>query len=377
MRECQIRGYVYELFIGYMLEKIGFVRCEHGANNGLLDCVNNQGEIEGRGEYHQIDFAGIYSTQIPFTYPMRIIVECKFYTKKITKKQIREFIGVYKDINENYIVPSEIKESNTYSITDNGFVRYLDIPVFFSANGFDSHAENLAWAHGINLVSHVLKPLNSLKKFIECFTTQIYTTLKQLNEKGDKDLFKSCDDVFEKPNGKNKKGFSVNFKKLKNILQDNNKLYKFIDCIDNNSSENCDSYMNFNFKEFEEMTWLLVTTDKGHIINLLSKDEFPYELYDNGSHSAKAKIYYNVDRDNNYFYIEFDDDNKKRKFSFNVPVRLLSKSFNTLSNKVKKEKKNKYVSKMSFIDPRGNKNKILYIDVTFDDLVLKKVGEKR
>lgn len=59
-------------------------------------------EVRGRGCWHQIHCYFDYKYMIPFTYPIRMIGEAKFYTKRLSKRHIRSLIGVLKDIQEYY-----------------------------------------------------------------------------------------------------------------------------------------------------------------------------------------------------------------------------------------------------------------------------------
>jgi hypothetical protein len=91
-----IRGYLYEIFIGKHLKDNGFDECLKGKTTRGCK-VNTQGEIEGRGEYHQIDFAGVYTKLTPYIYPLRVLAECKYYKTSLQKHIIRQYIGVIND----------------------------------------------------------------------------------------------------------------------------------------------------------------------------------------------------------------------------------------------------------------------------------------
>ena len=64
-------------------------------------------DVPGGGADHQIDSVGFFSFTIPFMYPVRLIAEAKWYKddKKIGLGSMRDFVGVMKDISENYFVP--------------------------------------------------------------------------------------------------------------------------------------------------------------------------------------------------------------------------------------------------------------------------------
>jgi hypothetical protein len=69
-------------------------------------------------------------------------------------------------------------------------------------------------------------------------------------------------------------------------------------------------------------TFILATTDKGTIINLVSTSQFPVELYSLDSdnpNTALAGVYFDtLDNENRdrVFYFKFNDDQQNRKFYF-------------------------------------------------------------
>lgn len=93
MKDYQARGYLFEYEIWRFLKASGYV----GVTTSKL---------RGRGADHQIDAYGTLSIPTPFVYPIRLICEAKCYTNPIELKHIRSFVGVMKDISENYFVGS-------------------------------------------------------------------------------------------------------------------------------------------------------------------------------------------------------------------------------------------------------------------------------
>lgn len=132
MQKNQAAGYIFEKEIFDLLaESMYFnVKSEH---------------LRGRGASHQIDAFGTLAIPTAFTYPIRLIAEAKCYSSTIQLYQIRSFLGVIKDISENYIV-GEDEQRNTPN-------RYLDTGCFFSATPFSKSVQDYAWAHNIFLVS--------------------------------------------------------------------------------------------------------------------------------------------------------------------------------------------------------------------------------
>lgn len=60
MTKSQMRGYLYEILISHLLIKNNFKKCVQNTDR-TSDCglVSADGEIQGRGTRHQIDFVGI------------------------------------------------------------------------------------------------------------------------------------------------------------------------------------------------------------------------------------------------------------------------------------------------------------------------------
>ncbi|WP_148785436.1 hypothetical protein [Campylobacter concisus] len=325
MTKGQMRGYLYEIFISYWLQQNGFAKCGKdypGILNGNI--VSEDGEIEGRGTNHQIDFVGIYSKNIPFVFPIRLLAECKFWNKKVNKSFIRQYIGVHKDISENYI---SSQRNNKY--------RFLDVPIIFSASDFDEEATNLAWAQGINIVSHsrlpvlnnILQAINNIVDTIEqndCDFNEVKVDIQSYLTQG-----KICIDVYNE---------LLNKYFLHNVIPQIN-------------------------------TFLFATNDKGALINLISKDEFPDELFSE-TNEAKCKIYFDNDSsDSNnerVFYIVLNKDNMKRKFYFQANETLMSKIFPRLSLEIRRYEKMKFISKLSIVKEIKKLTRIIELTVNFE-----------
>lgn len=325
MTKGQMRGYLYEIFISYWLEQNGFKKCRKGYP-GILNgnIVSEDGEIEGRGTNHQIDFVGIYSKNIPFVFPIRLLAECKFWNKKVNKSFIRQYIGVHKDISENYI---SSKRNNKY--------RFLDVPIIFSASDFDEEATNLAWAQGINIVSHSRLPvLNNILQAIN----NIVDTIEQ----------NDCD-----------------FSEVKvDIQSDLSKGKLYIDVY----NQLLKKYFFYNVIP-KINTFLFATNDKGALINLISKDEFPDELFFE-TNVADCRIYFDNDsfdgNNERAFYIVLNRDNMKRKFYFQANETLMSKIFPRLSLEIRRYEKMKFISKLSIVKEIKKLTRIIELTVNFE-----------
>lgn len=171
----QLRGYIFEIAIFELLLKNGFsaINVATEPRERVREIREGFVELKGRGCWHQIDCPCEYQRPIPFSYPLRLIGEVKFYKSPLEKKYIREFIEVIKDIQENYFVADGMNSRDFYA-------RKMEVGVYFSANGFQEEAEKLAYAHGIKTISYANNYLiNRIKNLVEIF---IYSRKTQQNQ---------------------------------------------------------------------------------------------------------------------------------------------------------------------------------------------------
>jgi hypothetical protein len=144
----RVKGALFEAQVRYLLGKSGYRSIEPDGRSMKED------KIRGRGGWHQIDAFGYYSYGVPCVYPIRIICEAKNYEGKVGLPVIRNFVGAFKDIAENYFVERLGNVAN-YLLTK----RYTDAGVVFSARGFTLQAQDYAYAQGVFLVSYEDNPL--------------------------------------------------------------------------------------------------------------------------------------------------------------------------------------------------------------------------
>ena len=312
MTVAQFRGYLFEVFISKMLNNNGFKQCEFSNGNYLnqLPCelVSQDGEIQGRGTKHQIDYVGIYQKNIPFVYPIRILVECKYYKKGVFKNTIREFIGTFKDIEENYFYHQ--KEER---------VRFLNIPIIFSATFFRDEAINLAWSHGINLVSYY--NISLLKNYLDKI-----------------DNFLLCNRIKNSIKKETARKLKRKFEKVVDIPR---------------------------FK-----TFLFATTEKGLLINLISDDEFPDDLFVN-ENEQECGIFFDDNEISNeesqrIFYITLYNDKDERRFYFQANTNLLRKEFSELSLNERINEKMRYFRELTIIKKIQELDRIIKLKVNFE-----------
>ena len=116
-------------------------------------------------------------------------------------------------------------------------------------------------------------------------------------------------------------------------------------------------------------TFLFATNDKGALINLISKDEFPDELFFE-TNVADCRIYFDNDsfdgNNERAFYIILNRDNMKRKFYFQANETLMSKIFPRLSLEIRRYEKMKFISKLSIVKEIKKLTRIIELTVNFE-----------
>ncbi|MBD2691230.1 hypothetical protein [Anabaena catenula] len=150
----QIRGLVLEEIILVLLGKAGY-RILTKQDDPLIFRDGKAGlEVQGRGEWHQIDALVGYDRTPAFLFPIRLGVEAKAYfpnsssTGKVGIEIIRNAVGVVKDINENY---SSFFSKPSQELK---LKRYNYVYAIFSLYGFTQNAQRYAIAHQIYLIQY-------------------------------------------------------------------------------------------------------------------------------------------------------------------------------------------------------------------------------
>lgn len=282
----QIRGYLFEIILIKILKENGFTPVKKIVPKRIKEVRKDFYEVKGRGTWHQIDCLCDYNTLIPFFYPIRMIGEAKFYSNPIDKSKIREFIGVVKDIQENYFVGENLKDSSA---------RVSELGVFFSANEFNEEAEKLAYAHNIKTISYKNNVIIEMikekimefeSKYIDynlCFSsekTNKFLTLFNSILNGDIDISKEMTNYVLDPL------FQTELVELRNDI--------------NNIKSN-----------------FIGTTSSGVFLHFLGNNEFPDELF-KSIDEIECKVHYTDQK----FHLIFNGDTKNRKYYFTPPKSL-------------------------------------------------------
>lgn len=296
-----IKGELFEIAVLHLLLQNDFSKIQVRANGKELapervrETRERFIELKGRGEWHQIDCPCEYDFVSPFMYPIRLIGEVKYHNKPIDKEDIREFIGVLKDVSENYFVPADIGKKNFHMLLP---CRYLEVGVFFSAVGFTRSAELLAYAHGIKMISYENNFLiNNIKKSIDKFEKS--TRYSNYN-KHRRDIFRYIDQRLKENSG----AFYYDDSFFGSSQNERNLVYK-LDCLINEFLY-CFSSIKSNF---------FVTTHEGIMLHFLGDGSFPDGLFINED-EAFCQIHYDniTDEPNELFlYDELDRRARKKK----------------------------------------------------------------
>ena len=130
-------------------------------------------------------------------YPIRLIGEVKYYNRLVGKDTVRQFVGVLRDIQENYIVPVELEEEKKTRLPKLP-CRYIEVGTIFAAKEFTRTAELLAYAQGIKTISYKNNLMvNSIKEVIDRLEIKIpYETFKS-NEVSILQYINDCFDSYD------------------------------------------------------------------------------------------------------------------------------------------------------------------------------------
>lgn len=145
-----IKGAILEELILHLLEKVGYriiLPEEEGTRNGKSGL-----DVQGRGDWHQIDAFAAFEYTPAFMYPLRLFVEAKCYddSRPIGIEVVRNAVATLKDISENYFT-YRLNESKSDSLK---VQRFNYQSAIFSTSGYTKGAQNFAIAHQIFLIQY-------------------------------------------------------------------------------------------------------------------------------------------------------------------------------------------------------------------------------
>ncbi|WP_397574271.1 hypothetical protein [Silanimonas sp.] len=145
-----LRGIILEEVVLHLLELAGYRTVETGEEGTR---VGHSGlEVQGRGEWHQIDALAALDHSPPFMYPIRLMVEAKCHAtdKPVQIHVVRNAVGVLKDISENFF-SATVRSSDGARIPT---LRFNYQSAIFSSSGYTRGAIKYAIAHQIFLIQY-------------------------------------------------------------------------------------------------------------------------------------------------------------------------------------------------------------------------------
>lgn len=306
-----LKGILFEFAILHMLFANGFrkILLDSSKKNSDARAVMSRGnfiELKGRGGWHQIDCPCDLNYSSPFMFPIRLLGEVKFTQTKVSKRVVESYIGVLKDIQENYFV------ANPDLVIDSKQNRFLEVGCIFSANGFTSQAENLAYTHGIRTISYENNiVVDRIKLSIERLVKDNVDPSNVTN--AGRLLLTELNRFF---------GFAYSFDHIYPIY-----------------SKRVDSFLNYSLRRvlignYEKnlinlldsigsiKDSFIATTPEGLLLHFVGEQEFPEELF-LGSDYAQYRIHiheYKEKKDSYAYYLAFSGDSGlQRKFYFSPP----------------------------------------------------------
>ena len=293
----QLKGYIFEVVIRHLLYLNNFEIIAENVDNRVKADNNHSILIKGRGTWHQIDVPCIYKKSVPFTYDLRLLAEVKFHQKEIQKEKVREFLGVMKDISENYFIEGD------YSIENQK--RYTDIGVFFAANGFQHEAEKLAFVHAIKTISYKSNPLieDIKNKIIDL--EKHYLRAENCISSGNR--IKFMDDLLK-------------------LLQNPMNNYNLIHFIEEYGIENGVEPLNDLIRYSNNIrASFFGTTSTNYFLHFISESEFPSRLFERVDERMCLIHYTQI----GHFYMTIVGDQFENRFYFTAPKPLLKLIFST------------------------------------------------
>lgn len=291
----QVRGYLFERIVCLLLEQDHCVPVKpDGFNKARVRRVReNFIELKGRGGWHTIDCPFDYNRTLPFLYPVRLIGAVRYHQTTVTKDAIRNFIGVLRDIQENYFIDDSLTPEMVRE-------RRMEIGVFFSVNGFQAEAERLAYSHGIRTISYKNNPIiQVIRDDIDVLESEYISY----------DLFAQ----------KNTRFFLRDFEAMMQGELAAQELVERYELAGDAAAL---------LEHLEQAvrgigSSIMATTDTGMVFHFLGNEEFPEELFAGTDVAAGHICYQNLQEENQIAcYLELDGDERHRRFYFTPPEGL-------------------------------------------------------
>lgn len=300
MTPGQLKGTLLEYLVRQLLQNCGFSSVRPDGH--YIYAQNGTGLffINGKGAAHDADVLMEPPIQLPFSYPSRLLFECKAYRNSVGLNVVRNALGLRYDINEFEIITDasiQQRKNNrraNYAISDRTRFNYqvgVASVEHFSASAFEFAANNkisllsMRWLLPDDICDlfHAILPpyANSIPQPLR---NQIYSFLR------------------DKTKDASHKNYSV-----RTFIQQDEVIGKII-------------------REFENKinTSFIGLTETGDLIFLFATAESNVNFFSQQSRfeDIRAQIHYHRQQPN-VWTLDLFDDNRHSEFKFFVPERIM------------------------------------------------------
>lgn len=290
----QIRGYLFERLVCILLKQnqCTLVQPDRFNRQRVRRVRENFMELKGRGGWHQVDCPFDYNRTLPFLYPVRLIGEVRYHQTTVTKDAIRNFIGILRDIQENYFIDDSLTAEMVRE-------RRMEIGLFFSVNGFQEEAERLAYSHGIRTISYKNNPVVQVMKDDIDRLEQDYICYDLVTQKNTRYFLRDFEEMME--GGLAAAELAERYELAPASIPVLEHLYQAAAGIKSS---------------------VMVTTNTGMVFHFLGVDAFPEELFADTDLAVGHIYHQNLEGNQMAYYLEFEADEQRRKFYFTPPEGL-------------------------------------------------------
>ena len=305
MTAKQLKGALLEFIIKELLMNCGFKPVIPDGNYVYKQEGSGLLYINGKGAAHDADVLMSPPMQLPFSYPSRLLFECKAYERKVGLDVMRGALGLQYDINEFEIVTEQsiTKRKNnrraTYSISNRD--RYNYQVGVASVHEFSKPAFEYAANNKLPLLSTSWVFSEDINNLFDSITNEYLNGLPTGMGRLLYDYFKSRDRV----------SFSALPVELQLFIDDDNVIGMIVHAVFNLLGE---SLVGLN--EFGDLFFLF-----GAEATFLLTESPDTNVY-------KARIHYWPDEPNTWYLNigrdGFASEDRNRHFKFHLPERLMN-----------------------------------------------------
>lgn len=354
MTSGQLKGSLLEYIVRQFLQNCGFVSVKPDGHYIYQQNGTGLFLINGKGAAHDADVLMEPPIQLPFSYPSRLLFECKAYKNTIGLDVVRNALGLRYDINEFEIVSDDSIEQRknnkraNYAISERKRFTYqvgVASVEHFSASAVEFAANNKI-------------PLLSLKWFLPEYVCNLFH-----------DISKSYIEDIEDPLRRNIYDFLKN--KREGVIND----YEGV----NNFIQN-DIIIGKIIREFNEKinSSFIGLIETGDLIFLFSEQEGAsnFETNRTSLDGKLAKFYYNSEEPN-IWTLDLENNNRLySSFKFFLPDAIMKVwQEYSLDKKAAINIKSQYLSRIFIFTKQQNHSRLPFFVVNIDKEWIENIRE--